>query len=116
MQSGWQDKVKRVCPYIDFIDPRKHYLTWSREYTAWDLLMLRQCDVVFAYLEKDNPSGIGLALECGYAKALGKTVIFVNEQDHIGKNAIIECISDACYNTLYDAIYFLRTLNPQRLR
>jgi len=46
----------------------------------WDLLGIDSCHVVFAYMERMNPSGIGLALEIGYARATGKVIILVNER------------------------------------
>ena len=61
MRSGWQDKVIAECPGLEFIDPRDHGLHSSMEY----MLSVRRCDILFAYLEKDNPSGLGLALEVG---------------------------------------------------
>lgn len=79
MKSGWQDKVIEVCgnEYFEWIDPRDHGLTDEAEYTKWDLDGIDSCDVVFAYLEHDNPGGYALALEIGYAKARGKKIIFV---------------------------------------
>lgn len=52
------------------------------EYTAWDLWQIRHADLIFAYQAPDNPGGQGLAAEIGYARALGKTVIFVDAQEH----------------------------------
>ena len=46
----------------------------------WDLAAVRDCDLVIGYLEHDNPSGIGLAAEVGYAKALGKLIWLVVEE------------------------------------
>ena len=33
-------------------------------------------------MEKTNPSGIGMSVEMGYAKALGKTVILCLEENN----------------------------------
>jgi nucleoside 2-deoxyribosyltransferase len=48
---------------------------------------VRRCDILVAYMGPHNPSGFGLSLEAGYAKALGKGMIFVDEmqQDWRGK-------------------------------
>ena len=81
-RSGWQDAVIRLASHHAFLDPRMHGLTEERDYTKWDLDAIRESDLVFAYLEKDNPSGAGLALEIGYAHALGKVIVFVEEPGH----------------------------------
>ena len=81
-RSGWQDAVIRLASHHAFLDPRMHGLTEERDYTKWDLDAIKDSALVFAYLEKDNPSGAGLALEIGYAYALGKVIIFVEEPGH----------------------------------
>ena len=82
-RGGWQDRVIEAFnePFgeyldVEFVDPRKHGLKEEADYTEWDLRAIRECDVVFAVSEHDNPSGYGLMLEIGYAKALGKQIIF----------------------------------------
>lgn len=79
MKSRWQDDVIAEFPGVEFIDPRSHGLKDEREYTKWDLDGIRRSDVVFAYMDTDNPSGFGLSLEVGYAHGLGKPVIYVCE-------------------------------------
>jgi nucleoside 2-deoxyribosyltransferase len=103
MRSGWQDIVKERCGVCEYYDPRTHGLTNPTEYTKWDLDHIAKCDVLFAYMEKDNPSGFGLCIELGYAKALGKTIIFVNESDnrHL---AMANCVADIFYTTLEDGM------------
>ena len=82
--SDWREKVKSIyLGYnIEFIDPKlkpdKH---WT-EYATWDVHYIKQCDILFAYMEKTNPSGYGMSAEMGYAKALNKTVIFIIEPGH----------------------------------
>jgi nucleoside 2-deoxyribosyltransferase len=83
MRSGWQETVMAACPGVEWLDPRTHGLRDPKEYTAWDLQAVRDADVVFAYLEKSNPYGFNLAFEVGYAHALGKPIIFVDEK-HAG--------------------------------
>jgi len=81
MKSGWQDtvinKLKNSCI---FFNPQDHGLINANEYKTWDLHFVNQADIIFAYLEKENPSGFGLTLEIGYAKALNKTIILVDER------------------------------------
>lgn len=79
-RSGWQDKVKMAAPQFRYLDPRSHGLKSRAEYTSWDLEAIRRCDYVFAYLESTNPGGYSLALEVGYAKALNKLVVVVDEK------------------------------------
>jgi len=89
MSSGWQDKVVKrveeaVGDGVTFHDPRKH----SRQYslhtlTTDDYWGVGSSDLVFAYFEKDNPSGLGMCLELGYAHALQIPIIFVDEHQHI---------------------------------
>lgn len=81
MKSGWQNtvinKLKDRCVCFN---PQDHRLNNAKEYTIWDLHFVNQADIIFAYLEKENPSGFGLTLEIGYAKALNKTIILVDER------------------------------------
>jgi nucleoside 2-deoxyribosyltransferase len=84
MRSKWQDAVMDAID-IDiagarFYDPRTHGLKDEADYTVWDMAAIRRSDVVFAYLEADNPSGFGMSNEIAYAAALGKYVIFVDEK------------------------------------
>ena len=79
-KSSWQDSISNQFPDIRFLDPRSHKLTDPIEYTNWDLQAIRESHIIFAYLEKDNPGGYALALEVGYAKALGKHIIFIDEK------------------------------------
>ncbi len=81
MKSGWQDKVIEACRYKDviFYDPRSHGFTTEIEYTSWDLSHAADADIVFAYLEIDNPSGFGLMLELGYCTNALHHNIFVED-------------------------------------
>lgn len=91
MRSGWQDAVMAAPPAIDWRDPRTHALTDERAYTAWDVTAIIDADLVFAYMEIDNPGGQGLALEIGLAAGLNaamgaicgeKTIILVDPGHH----------------------------------
>lgn len=113
--SGWQDKVKLLAPRFNYFDPRGHGLQNNAEYTIWDLEAVRRCNWVFAYLEPTNPGGFALALEIGYAKALGKRVIFVDEKSSIDPQAgrylaMIKAASDTVFDKLDDGIDFLKKL------
>jgi nucleoside 2-deoxyribosyltransferase len=86
LRSNWQEKVISLCsPDFIFFNPREHGLEKSSvEYTTWDLHHLKHSDILFGFMEIDNPSGYGLALEIGFANALGKTIILVDEKSQGG--------------------------------
>jgi hypothetical protein len=52
-------------------------------YTAWDIHHVKNCDIVFAYMEASNPSGYGLAFEVGLGYAFQKTIILVDERSPV---------------------------------
>lgn len=94
MRSHWQDKVmetvREALPNIPviFLDPRQSGSATEETYTAWDVSAVEMADILFVYLEADNPSGAGLALEIGVAEgmkragAVPKTILFVCEEGH----------------------------------
>lgn len=90
MHSGWQSRFIERHPSVEFIDPSSHNLADPKEYTKWDMRAIKECDFVIAYLEKDNPSGLGLAFEIGYAVGLNKPVVLVNEKGDDKYTAILE--------------------------
>ena len=110
--SDWRETVKTVFT-MDFFDPKckpdKH---WS-EYGTWDVHFIKSCDILFAYMEKNNPSGYGLAAEMGYAKALNKTEIFVLEPGHEKDRyfQFLKQFADVVYETLDEGIEYLKTFS-----
>ena len=78
-------------------------------YVPWDEIGLRVCDVLFACMEEDNPSGIGLSIEVGYVRGLGKPVIYVDGKNHRYFD-IVRQISTATVSSLGDGITFLQSL------
>lgn len=101
MKSGWQDRV--ISKSAIFYDPRSSGLNNPDDYTKWELDHVHDCDIVFAYLEKDNPSSIGMSVEIGYAKALSKTIILVREKSHY-RFDILESCADKTFTILQDGI------------
>jgi len=88
-------------------------MTLPAHYTAWDLSHIKASDILFACMDKDNPSGYGLALEIGYAKALGKTVILVDEKSSENEEfrryfAIAKETADVYFESLDEGINFLK--------
>lgn len=108
MRGDWRQRVQAAVPCLTYINPQDHGLDIADEYTAWDLLGVRMADVIFAYLEDHNPSGIGLALEVGYAKALGKTVIFVDQRG--GYTDIIRSAADVWCESFEQGLAVLQRL------
>lgn len=89
MRSGWQDDLKELlkdCSHFHFIDPRNHGLKESSDYTSWDLFSISKCDILFAFLEKDNPAGYNCIFEMGVAKGLGKMIIFVDQKSNVDED------------------------------
>ncbi|MFZ6876238.1 nucleoside 2-deoxyribosyltransferase domain-containing protein [Undibacterium sp. Di27W] len=110
-KSGWQNKVMTQLPSYDFLDPSLHNIQDAAEYTRWDLDAIRASDIVFGYMESTNPGGYSLALEIGFAHALGKAVLFVDEIKDPSVSRYFEMVrqcSDNVFTTLSEAIEYLR--------
>ncbi len=109
-KSGWQDRVTLLLPSLVFLDPREHKLDNAAEYTKWDLEAIQQSDLILAYMEKGNPGGYALSLEIGYAKALGKKIILIDEHDDTQRHRYFEMVrevADECYDS-FD--YFIKNI------
>ena len=113
MNSNWQTKViEHFGDQFIFYNPIDHNLSRSKEYTVWDLFYIRKADLVFAYMEQDNPSGYGLTLELGYAKALEKITILVDERSKVDKSfaekfKMVKDSSAAVYDSFQQGLEFL---------
>lgn len=114
LRSNWQSVVINDVD-ADFFNPREKevdkVLTLT-EFGTWDLHYIKQCDIVFAYMEKTNPSGIGLSVECGFAKGIGKTVIICLEENNEtikdGYLQFLKKVADITFTNLSDAINYLK--------
>jgi nucleoside 2-deoxyribosyltransferase len=113
--NNWQDVVKKQCSRFNFVDPRTHGLLNPKEYTEWDLNGVEKSDIVFAFMDKDNPSGFGLSLEVGYAKGLNKIIIMSDEQFKPSMK-IVRCCADYLYDNLNDGINKLNEIYKQLRR
>jgi nucleoside 2-deoxyribosyltransferase len=114
--SGWQDRVKSSVSNFNFIDPRVHNLNNETLYTLWDLEAIRQCDWIFAYLEKTNPGCYALSLEIGFAKALGKQILLVDEkssEDDASKRYLkmVRASSDVIFYSFEEALEFVISIS-----
>ena len=80
-KTNWQDIIiDKFGDNFIFFNPKEHKLDDPKQYTAWDVHFVKECDILFAYMEETNPSGYGLAFELGLAYGLNKTIILVDEK------------------------------------
>lgn len=115
MRAGWRDRVSSAAPGHTYLSPTTHGLADPRLYKAWDLAAIRSSDVFFGYFAADNPSGFGLAVELGYAHALGKLTIYADEKTTAAPEiarylAFLRVTADTTFDTLAEAVAFLGTL------
>jgi nucleoside 2-deoxyribosyltransferase len=114
-KSNWQNNI--VEKYNDdfiFFNPREHGLDNPEQYTTWDVHFVKECDILFAYMEETNPSGYGLAFELGLAYGLGKTIILIDEKskkDDLFSRyfKILHNSSNVVFDNFEDGIKFLDT-------
>jgi hypothetical protein len=119
MRTGWQDTLMaylrqhRPGVPVIYLDPRQNGTQDEATYTAWDVAAVEMADVLFVYLEADNPSGAGLALEIGVAEGLkragkpAKQIVFVCAPDHPHHRYF--GMARVCSDSVYDD--FQRGLN-----
>ena len=118
MHSNWRGVIiKRLSSSMgnfSFINPMDNKMKNPDQYTYWDLRNIEQCDILVGYMDQSNPSGYGLNLEIGYAKALGKTIILVLPDDFTRDDArskyfgmAVVC-ADVVIKTLSDCDDFLK--------
>jgi nucleoside 2-deoxyribosyltransferase len=113
-KSGWQAIVAAKLPRFDLFDPSAHDIENPAEYTRWDLEAISQCDIVLANMEASNPGGYSLALEVGFANALGKVIVLVDQIEDPTISRYFEMVrqcSDRIFATLDAAIDHLNK-NP----
>lgn len=113
-KSNWQAKViQELGEQFIFFNPREHGLEHSDFYTTWDMHFVKECDILFAYMEESNPSGYGLAFELGLAHSLQKTIILVDEKSKTSESfaryfKILHNPSGVVLESLNDGIEYLR--------
>ena len=112
--SNWQEKVILSLKGWTVHDPSSHNIQNPSEYTDWDLKAIQNSDVILAYMEKDNPGGYALALEIGYAKALGKKILLVEEhkdKDRQKYFEMVRAVADCTFPDIDNAIKYLAKIN-----
>lgn len=115
--SGWQNiVVNRLKDKFIFFNPESHSLSEADKYTAWDIHFVKECDILFAYMENTNPSGYGLAFELGIAYAMGKTIILVDERSLYDETfsryfKILQTSSNVIFSNLDEGIKYLESFS-----
>lgn len=116
MRSDWRARIKKECQGFIFfcpVDKETSRTMTVDEYGTWDLHYIKQAEIVFGYMERTNPSGIGLACEMGLAYGIGKTVILVLEKNsqHFDdeKLAFLQKVAHITFSTFEDGMEFLKT-------
>jgi hypothetical protein len=112
-RSGWQQIVKSKLRGFVLLDPCAHGILDPLEYTRWDLAAVRDSDILLANMEASNPGGYALALEIGFAKALGKSIYLVDQIADPSVSHYFEMVRQCCdrvFNTLEDAIEYISVL------
>lgn len=114
-RGGWHDLVVEILndSFIIF-NPQAHDLENPNKYTYWDLFYVDKCDILLGYMTEDNPSGYGLALEIGYAKAKNKLIILVDDRSKNDLSfkryfAICHESADIICDSLEEAIKYLES-------
>lgn len=111
-RSGWQARAKEYLLDFYLLDPSLHNLEDPKEYTEWDLNAVRNSDIVLANMESTNPGGYALALEVGFAKALSKYIILVDQIEDPKVDRYFEMVrqvADIVFDDLGSALRYVAT-------
>ena len=121
LSTRWrQPIIEELNNSFIFYNPQEHGLEeCSKQFTNWDLFHVKQCDIVFAYMEEDNLSGYGLTLEIGFAKALDKLIILVDERSTNDKKfsnyfRIVQESATITFNSLDKGLNYLKSFRPKQ--
>ena len=107
--SDWQERVIKGAPQHDYYNPKTDAdQTAAYLWTTQEIEALKESDLMVAFFEKDNPSGLGLAKEMGWATILKIPVIYIDEHDRL--NEFLCACSKRIYAKLEPVIEYLRTL------
>lgn len=117
-RSGWQTVVRSKLEGFELLDPSSHGIEDPAEYTRWDLSAVRKSDIVLANMEASNPGGYSLALEIGFAKALGKLIYLVDQLEDPAIHRYFEMVrqcSDKVFDSLDDAAEYIARTGGDRV-
>lgn len=82
-------KEFKIAPFV-FVDTYKFDLTQEHQMMQQAMAHLDHCDILLA---ETSEKGIGIGIEAGYAKAKGKPVIYLRQQD-AAHSSTVSGISD----------------------
>lgn len=103
----------RLAGTYELLDPSEHNIHDPAEYTRWDLEAVRESDFILANMEASNPGGYSLALEVGFAKALGKRIFMVDQIEDPSVQRYFEMVrqcSERVFTTLEEALDHLSSM------
>lgn len=127
--NQWRRKVVQAFPEgrypeVEFTDPFScnPYLpppplnetAWA--YTPRDLFLCRETDILFAYIDQDNPGLIGTVAEIAYTVGYGNgtyTILVLERNNHYIKDRYLDFIRpmvDIDFEHLEDGIAHLKTV------
>lgn len=102
MENNWRyNFIQNSSEWVVY-DPCKHDLKNSKNYTSWDIKAIEKSNIILGYIEKDNISGYGLCVEIGYGKALGKIIIWVEEDRGGERNKYFAMCRELANYVFYD--------------
>lgn len=114
-RSHWQVLVAaRLTNSFELLDPSAHNIQDPVEYMRWDLEAVRESDIVLANMEASNPGGYSLAVEVGFAKALGKRIFVVDQVEDPSVSRYFEMVrqcSERVFPTLDEALDHLLSID-----
>jgi len=96
----------------EYYDPRSHGLLEPCDDVKWDLAHVKKATIVFAYIEKDNPTALGAASEITAAAMRGKFVILVDEKSPTDVTfrkyfKFLRVQADVVFDTFEEGVEFL---------
>jgi len=111
--NDWRDFIyKEFKDRSIFLDPRNSGSNNEKIYTEYDVNCVKQCDILFAFMDSSNPSGYGMSVELGLAYGLGKFIIFVDQTNFSKKKyfGMHRQMSNEVFKDLQDGVEFLKSL------
>lgn len=115
-RGDWHQQVIEQCPQFTFQQSVKYGVYDASKYILKELEMIKSSDVIFVYLESGSRDSHSLSLEIGYAKALGKSIILVDEKSSINFEFwqdwdMCRYACDSIFMTLEEGINYLRGIH-----
>ena len=113
LHTDWRGKVKYQFQeaieekHVEFLTPIRGLADdGADKYVPRDLVLLRQADIVFAFIEHWDAEAcrhVGTSAEIGYAYALGKVIILVDAFiPKVGSFDFLKSLATSVYTNNYD--------------